>query len=217
VPGLLPTWAVIEDVKHPLYSPPTTYHELGGYPHPDATIKGVIMPLWAFTPVSTILSEKKSDTQRSTTTAAELARVMLPAAQGLEFVGGMGVAFRDLLEKNVGILADTKEGIVYDHSFIGVQHVENCSSIACNFCMEDAFPPFDDHYHHQIKGIRLGHPYVLGDMHNFRNVIVKLVQHQQCSTDQERAAELVNDIVHTTDVHHLVRVLMQYAKAGDSK
>jgi hypothetical protein len=58
---------------------------------------------------------------------------------------------------------------------MGLQH-PNCSggNIACNFCPEEAFPPFDDHYHHVVKGIPLHLDSILSDMHTFRKVIEKL-------------------------------------------
>jgi len=204
VPGLLPTFALIEDKKNPVNSPAIRHENLERFPHPDPTVLGVVMPLWSFRPASEILSGVDIKGYSS----SQLAKIMLPAAMGLEFVGSMGLAFRDLLEKNVGILDSTGDGIVFDNSYMGVNPVEDCKSVACQFCQEDVFPPFDDRFHHDVKGIPLGHDYILGDMHNFRKVIIKLSE--QCP-DTARAERMADDILHTRNVHNLIEVLKIYA------
>jgi hypothetical protein len=79
-------------------------------PHPNRSILGVILPRSSFTPASKVL--RLDDTSRFYSTSIDLARVMIAAARGLEFAGSLGLAFRDLLEKNLGFLDENGETIV---------------------------------------------------------------------------------------------------------
>ena len=167
-------------------------------------------------------------------------------AQGLAFVGGLGLAFRDLIEKNVGFVmraaavADVHESeddtsssksmlwdraVVYDHSLLGYQPVADCHDVTCQFCPEpDVFPPFDDPYHRVVKGIRAGHPYITGDLHNFRNVVLKLAQHcrRDATTSSTSASstvleQLTVQVRATQTADDLVRVLQHYASSSFSE
>jgi len=213
VEGLLPTWGVLVD---PSRSDQKDNRQdaakLAGFPHPDPAVQGVFMPLQALTPASKVL-----DTVPYTgpSSVAALAEIMIPAAQGLAFAGSLGLAFRDLIEKNVGLLESTGTAVVYDNSLMGYKPpVDACDSVACNFCPEDVFPPFDDYYHHIVKGIRAGHPYIMGDVHNFRNVIIKMAQ--LCSDSDSILAQLTADLRQVDDADHLVRVLQNYSTTATS-
>jgi hypothetical protein len=113
VPGLLPTWAIVQDQKRPLL--PWSNNKrtrrrggennnkllLNGSPHPDPSVVGVLMPIQT----SGFQSLKDSKTLKAVTaTSSQLAAVMLPAARGLAYCKNMGIALRDLVEKNFAFL-----------------------------------------------------------------------------------------------------------------
>jgi hypothetical protein len=221
IPGLIPTWAIIvrDESEATIATPLFRWQrrrQLDRYPHPDPSVLGVLMPLVHIQTASDLIEKYQSSSVsagRLWNTSQQLARALLPAAQGLAFVGSMGLAFRDLLPKNVGFLTSTGEAVVYDHSYMGVKHREDCHHVSCQFCPEEnVFPKFDDRLHREIKQIPAGHDYILGDLHNFRKVIATL-----CTTtclDAPQAKNMARDVSQVQTIHALIQVLQSYATAA---
>jgi hypothetical protein len=224
VPGLIPTWAIIvRDDSQTITTSSWWWRRrrrrrpqhLDRYPHPDPSVLGVLMPLVCMRTASDIIQEYHTTVTTTATgrlwnTSQQLARALLPAAQGLAFVGNMGLAFRDLLPKNVGFVTSTGEAVVYDHSYVGVKPIEDCHHVSCQFCPEEnVFPKFDDRLHREIKRIPAGHDYIVGDLHNFRKVIVTL-----CKTtclDTTRADRMAINVSEVQTIHNLIQILQFYA------
>jgi hypothetical protein len=194
--GILPTWAIIVQEGS---SDVTKRSDNKGihmrYPHTDPNIVGVVMPLRSFRTVSDILNEDHAGSSWSST---RFASTMLPAARALQFAGHMGLAFRDLIEKNVGV--SKGKAFIFDNSYMGVQQPHDCRDISCQYCSEEVFAPFDDSFHREVKRITAGHPYILGDMHNFRKSILRLLA----------PCPMKNEILEAGDITELVAVLERH-------
>lgn len=183
--GLLPTWASVhtspeEPMKH--WLPRSVTNSI---PHPDPTAVGVIMPLRKFAVLESMSASEK------TWDSVSLARLFLPAAKGLELLSVMGLAFQDMMAKNVGIV-DNGEGhlphaILFDNSYIGLQDDVVCAERSCEFCRESIFPAADR------KKVRVrGQGALSTSVIKFRNIVLDVLD---LSPDATAAAELREALV----------------------
>lgn len=145
-PGLLPTWALITDETRPLRHRFVPHKLLGGSPHPDASVLGVLMPIRPFQSLDeTAVPLPDNETDGVTS----FARTFLPAAEGLQFVSEqLGLAFQDIAEKNIGIYNRNNgktepTAFVYDNGYVGLDHGtwhdEGKLTLRSKFCQERSF------------------------------------------------------------------------------
>lgn len=205
VPGLLPTWGVAVDTRHPVKSPiPRLF--LQGQKLKDTSIKAVIMPLVEFQSI-----KEPEALQQLTRNVTHFCRTMAPAAIGLDFVNTkLGLAFGDVKEKNMGIVTTTngrQEAIVYDNSFTAVIRQPTqpvCVGDTCTdaFCPERALPDaFRD------KDLSPGmKDNIEADFLHFRDILVGL------ATRVPRNEELVSSIGHANSMSEVIDVLGSFSK-----
>lgn len=205
--GLLPTWAMVhtspeEPMKHWL---PRSF--TNSIPHPDPTAVGVLMPLRTFAVLSSMsVSEKTWD-------SVSLARLFLPAAKGLEFLTGMGLAFQDMVAKNVGIVINGEgqlsHAILYDNSYIGLQDDVACGERSCEFCRESVFPAADR------KKVRVrGQDALSTSVNKFRDIVLEVLD---LSPDTTAAAELREALVAAGGAIETIVVALELHSGGGNR
>jgi hypothetical protein len=203
-PGILPTWAMIQDTKYPLASRlPRRW--LQGSPHPDASFKGIIMPLMDFTPLDRLTQGQLSRLVQNTT---YLAHMMLPAAKGLVFVNHLGLAFQDILRKNIGIRNDWRHAFIYDYTYLALQKEDTCPKdlAECQFCPEAVFVAanYTDH--------RVGNKGALtSDMIRFRRILLWLLG-KVGELGKRQASTLKQSLEQCISMRQIVEVLQRHAK-----
>ena len=215
IPGLLPTWAVVqdgldeEDSKAALWQQ-LTHRFLLGRPHTDVNVRGVLMPLRSFDVLADINQERKeleleTSSRYQDLSDTQLSSALLTAAQGLEFLNSLGLASQDMLSKNVGILSnhgsidDHRVGVLYDNSFIGWQQPDssNCPlpNNACNVCPEKVFPSVKRSSAFQ------------DDFIGFRNIVVEALE--LVTNQQFPLSRRIKQLSQTTSLSQLMNVLKE--------
>lgn len=109
LPGLLPTWGVIQN---------------------NSTILGTVMPVIDFKTLQDLWRIKGSLSE----SVLGVAKLMLPVAEALSFVEQIGFSFQDIHEKNIGISNDS--AFAFDNTYLSMIEANSCG-IACNFCSEE--------------------------------------------------------------------------------
>ena len=188
-PGIVPTWAMIHDTDNPVWSRlPRRW--LQGAPHPDASLKGIVMPLMDYTPLNQLTKKQVARLAQNTT---YLSHMMLPAAEGLVFVNHLGLAFQDILKTNLGITNDWSHALIFDNTYLALQQQpqqqpqqqqqqqqqDNADSnnhcpkdqVECQFCPEPVFGAANYTKH------RLGNQGALdSDRLGFLNILLWLLE-----------------------------------------
>jgi hypothetical protein len=187
----MPTWAIVLNDDN--YSPFRTREA--------SRVMGSIQP---YRPMERIHHDFGVDK-----TSNELARIMVPAAQGLAFLNELGFAHQDILPssfKNVGIVQDDDESpysIVYDYGYLayeGRDGVTPCSlGRACEFCVEPSFPR--PKMEHAIEN----------DLDSFRAILLKLFDN---TTDQTRADQMQKGLRQCKNMKEVTGVLQKAAGSG---
>jgi hypothetical protein len=199
--GIIPTWAVVyDDSSKGLVSiRPRSW--LQGAPHPDNKLLGMVMPLVDFTPSNQLDRQRRRLLSGNLTS---LANMLLPAAEALEFVNGLGLAFQDLLPSNVGI-TDENHSVLYDNSYMALQKDVQCpwqqDHDVCAFCREPVF--FKANYtQHRWEG----HTAIQSDLRSFRKVI------KGFSSGFRYSNTFNSRLDRCEDIHHVVSLLRQVSR-----
>lgn len=205
--GFLPTWGVLQD-RHPTPSWTIFPGESSMYnTHvTDPLVKGVIMPLRKFEDFRELTTDERTGIA---TDAGAVAKIMLPAAKALEFISGLGAAFGDICDKNIGLVSP-KNGppyaMLYDNSKFTLEGEgsNNCTlegqlKEACNFCMEESFP----RSHEAIRN---------NDARRFRGQIKDLLEYNQ---DPESGRELKVALDKCGTIHDVVETLQDFAQGNE--
>jgi len=134
-PGYLPTWAVLQDAVH--HHPRRRYHQKfkrNEAPHPDASVKGVVLPyLPHFQSLEQLSHQERLQAfQNNNTTNNTLSiflQTFLPVTRGLQTVAEMGLVYQDILPKNIGFLSH--HAFLYDNSFLSLATRTNNNHFFC--------------------------------------------------------------------------------------
>ena len=169
-PGLMPTWAVVVQPRKlqkawwwPRFMPSRIAF---GYPAEDPDVVGVILPLRKFAgvwdlywPVDQLPHEP-----------SEVARTMLPAAQGLEIMHSLGLVHQDIGTFNLALYRGegNHQSILYDYGLMAAGLVE-CSSLEmCDYCLTQHIGQRRS-YHRQVEGLSFAE----SDVVQFARVLAK--------------------------------------------
>lgn len=195
--GLLPTFGLIQDFGHPLWANHKR-SQLKGYPHPDATVKGILMPLVDFEPLSSLSPPNERLLLQD---ARSIAAAMLPAAEGLQLVSGMRLSYRDVSEKNIGFVreADAVRSMIFDNSYVAIEDQQACmlpehQKEGCNFCEDGVM------YHTEpwMDGIQT-------DLVAFRSIVLMLLDRTSDASTEK--VEFAENVGRCTTIQEMVKVL----------
>jgi len=208
--GLLPTWGVIVTSQHtnPLRSL-LPHWMLKGSPHPDKTIIGSIMPYYEnMVPLKNRVTHKAN--------SSIVAKQMLSAGRGLQFVHSLGLVFQDIISKNIGIMTTSTTGntrkqeneensdshqqkqhaVLFDNTYLS-QLGECTSTKYCNFCQKDDFSHISYQNHRDVTI----HSAAQSDVRNLANIISSMTH------DLEFVKQLKTCLI----ASDLTKVLERYA------
>jgi hypothetical protein len=188
LPGLVPTWAIVPESLRLKNT-----RRLLRWSHSSERILGVIEP---YLPMKRLFDVKSE----VATSATNVERVMLPAAEGVAFINELGLAHQDILItgfKNVGFIENSKNeshAVVFDYGYLTLDRKnEDCSlGRACDYCVENYFPApkMDD----PIKY----------DLDNFRDITIALLK---ISPDRVQAERLEKTLQACATMSELVATL----------
>lgn len=200
--GLLPTWAVVHAPDRPIKQWIPFFFQTS-IPHPDKSAVGVLLPLQKFTNLRALTDKERA------MDAVKIAKLMLPAAEGLAFMARMGLAIQDMVDKNVGIVLDVDEpySMLFDKSYVAIQNDFNCAAgdVSCQFCRESTFSIAK-----RKKAFIEGLDAIHSDLRRFRDLILKELL---AYSPDHKSEELRQKLLVCHDAQQLVEVLQQFVAA----
>ena len=130
--GLLPNWAVVKAPasKKRLWWPSWRWNPFHtDYQAPDPSLAVIIMPITKFTTLDDYMNRTNVVL---TDQPAEIASLMLPAAQSLEVIHGLGLLHQDMHSKNVVVNELTGKSMLVDLGLMAQLH--ECLGPMCDYC-----------------------------------------------------------------------------------
>jgi hypothetical protein len=234
--GLLPTWAIVHAPDRPLRQIFPLFlqrivrkiakQDFNPLPLTDRTVVGILMPLIKFKPFDSLTEEERN------MSATDIARLMITASEGLAFLHRMGLAFQDIIHRNIGIVYPPKrEGahklnnetssssssssshpysIIFDNSLLALQHNFTCDAKNDTVCHFDRRENVFNIAKKKDNFLTIKNGALASDMRLFRNVIYKeLIQH---STDP-KAKELYQAMKKGQTMDEIVQILHRFVSA----
>jgi len=171
-PGLMPTWAVVVQPSE-LQRTAWWWQRLWrhfvlsrGYAAEDPDVVGVILPLRKFAGVWDLywpvdqLPHKPS----------EVARTMLPAAQGLEIIHSLGLVHQDIGTYNLALYhgEGSSQSLLYDYGLLAAGLTECTSLEMCGYCLNQHIGQRRSH-HRQVEGLNFAE----SDVYQFAHVLAQ--------------------------------------------
>ena len=157
------------------------------------------MPLSDFEPLSS-LSPKKE--QLLLKDASTIARALLSAAEGLQLVGGMRLSYRDVADKNIGLVVNkgsTLRTIIFDNSYVSVEDQQTCmlpenQNQGCNYCDDKVI----FHTEEWEDGVRT-------DLVAFRSILLDLLGRSPDESEEKQA--FMGKVEHCETIQQVVDLL----------
>ena len=192
-PGLMPTWAVVvqpSKLQKPWWWPQVLPSRTAfGYPAEDPSVVGVILPLRKFDRVRDLsvpvdqLPHKPS----------EVARTMLPAAQGLEIIHSLGLVHQDIGSLNLALYRDEgshHQSLLYDYGLMAAGLTTCTSSQMCDYCLNQHIGQRRS-THSQYEGLSFAESDVLG----FARVLAKYMVDDEALQESLSACRTASQLV----------------------
>lgn len=195
-PGIMPNWAVVKAKSSKMGWWVPSYW---GYRAQDPKIVGILMPLSKF---QGIYDLSRSDVPFPDQ-LSDIAKMMLPAARGLQVLHGLGLVHQDMHSGNVVIAEATGLSMLADLGLVSKRH--DCTSGMCDYCVDASIG--DRRFSHKaIEGLDA----MESDANRLAELIVKYFFRGKHGYTEEK-----EEMLACTEAWQVVRLLERWHKDAD--